>query len=120
MNFLEKLTDTIAMRYKAKKEIKVLKRINGYKASKWALPSIRKILQLLTYLRKNRLIWNLKKVVRLNKDILTKDEIKFIINLDKSVKKRKNLFTKKDKEISIDILNKLNHEILIKELSSII
>ena len=118
VDFIEQLMDTIAMEYKANFEIEILKKDRGYKAAKWALPSIRKRLQLLTYIRRKKAIWNIKKVVRLNKDILTEEERNFVVNLDKRVKKRENSFTKWDKNKSIEILKKLNHRILFKELAS--
>jgi len=120
INFIEQLLDTAAMEYKVKFEIDVLKKIKGYKAAKWALPSIRKRLQLLAYIRKKKAIWDIKKVAKINKDILTQEEIKFIIDLDKRVKKRENSFTKQDKKIAISIVEKLSNSVLIKELSSVI
>ena len=114
IDFIEQLIDTMAMQYKSKYEINVLRRDKGYKAAKWALPSIRKRLQFLTYIKRKKAIWDLKKVVILNKDILNKEERNFIMNLNQRVRKRKNLFTKKDKEMTIEILNRLNHEILVK------
>ncbi len=119
IDFTEQLMDTAAMQYKATYEIRVLKKSRGYKAAKWALPSIRKRLQLLTYIRRKKAVWNIKKVVKLNKDVLTKEERDFVINLDKRVRKRQNSFTKEDKERTIKILNKLNHKIIFKELSSL-
>ncbi|MDP2649774.1 MAG: nucleotidyltransferase domain-containing protein [bacterium] len=119
VDFIEQLMDTAAMEYKANFEIETLKKSRGYKAAKWALPSIRKRLQLLTYIRRKKAIWNIKKIVRLNKDILTKEERDFIVDLDKRVKKRENSFTKIDKNKSIEILKKLNHQILFKELASL-
>ena len=119
VDFIEQLANTATIEHKAKFEIEVLKKNIGYKAAKWALPSIRKKLQLLTYIRRKKAIWNIKKVIKLNKDVLTKEEEDFIINLDKRVKKRQNSFTKDDKKKAIEILNKLNHQIISKELPSI-
>jgi len=116
IDFIERLFDTAAMEYKAKFEIDALKKIKGYKAAKWALPSIRKRLQLLTYIRKRKAIWSIKKVIKLNRDIFTKEESKFILDLDKSVKNRDETFGKKEREVAIRILNKLNSQILTKEL----
>ncbi len=118
VDFIEQLLDTAAMEYKAHFEIETLKKSKGYKAAKWALPSIRKRLQLLTYIRRRKAIWNIKKVARLNKDILTEEERCFIIDLDKRVRERKNSFTKQDKDKSIEILKELNNQILFKELAS--
>ena len=119
VDFIEQLMDTAAMEYKANFEIETLKKSRGYKAAKWALPSIRKRLQLLTYIRRKKAIWNIKKIVKLNKDVLTKEERNFIIDLNKRVRKRENSFTKIDKNKSIEILKKLNHQILFKELASL-
>ncbi len=118
IDFIEQLTDTAAMEYKANFEIETLKKCKGYKAAKWALPSIRKRLQLLTYIRRKKAIWNIKKIAKLNKDVLTREERNFIINLDKKVKSRENSFTKQDKNKAVEILKKLNHQIIFKELAS--
>jgi predicted nucleotidyltransferase len=118
-DIIERLIDTLAIEGKTKFEVDTLGKLKGYKASKWALPSIRKRLQFLTYLRKRKATWNLKKVLKLNKDLLDKDEIKFIIDLDKRVKKRENVFSKKDREISIEIIKRLNYEIVFKELKNL-
>jgi len=118
VDFIEQLMDTAAMEYKANFEIEALKRNRGYKAAKWALPSIRKRLQLLTYIRRRKAIWDIKKTVKLNKNILSKEERDFVIRLDKRVKKRRNYFTKKDRDKTIEILKKLNQQIIFKELAS--
>lgn len=118
VDFIEQLMDTAAMEFKANFEIEALKKSRGYKAAKWALPSIRKRLQLLTYIRRKKAIWNIKKVVRLNKDVLTKEEREFIVGLDRRVKTRQNSFTKQDKNKAIEILKNLNHQIIFKELAS--
>ena len=118
VDFIEQLMDTSAMELKAVKEIKALRENKGYRAAKWIFPAIRKRIQLLTYIKTRKAIWNIKKVVNKNKDILNKEERKFIINLDKRVKNRENKFTKEDRKKSIEILDKLNYEILIKELGS--
>lgn len=120
IDFLEELLDSIAMEYKATFEIEQLKKLRGYNAAKWALPSIRKRLQLLTYIKKKKAIWDLKKVLKINKELLTQEEFKFVLNLNKRVKGRMKDFNKKDKERSIKILEKLNHQIIKKELSKII
>ena len=118
IDFIEQMLDTVAMQYKAKFEIDTLRKIRGYKAAKWALPSIRKRLQLLVYIRRKKAVWDLKRVVKLNKNVLTKKESDFIVNLDTKVKNRSNDFKSKDRNIAISILNKLNQKILLKELSS--
>jgi len=116
INFIEELSDVAAIEYKAKFEINKLRAINGYKAAKWALPCIRKRLQLLVYIRKRKAVWDLSKVIKLNRDILTKEEEKFIINLDKKVRMRKEDFGIDDKNVAIKIIKKLDYEILVKEL----
>ncbi|MBS3094086.1 nucleotidyltransferase domain-containing protein [Candidatus Pacearchaeota archaeon] len=117
-DFLERLVNTAVIQAKTKFELKSLEKIKGYNAAKWALPSIRKRLQFLAYIRKRKLIWNLKRVIRINKDLLNKEERKFILNLGKRVKKRKDSFSKLDREISVELIKKLNHEIVFKELTN--
>ena len=120
INFVKELLDTMAMQYKARFEINTLKKIHGYKAAKWALPSIRKRLQLLTYIRRKKVIWDLKKVVKLNNDILSEEESNYLFKLDKRVRSRSKKFKLRDKKTAIIILKKLNHELLDKELSKIV
>ncbi|MBI5803774.1 hypothetical protein HY450_00855 [Candidatus Pacearchaeota archaeon] len=55
INFVEEILDTFAMKYKAKFEIDKLKNMKGYEAAKWALPCIRKRLQLLVYVKNHPL-----------------------------------------------------------------
>ena len=111
-NPLDKVIDIAVIEAKSLYLKKELKRLNKFKAVKWALPSLRKSLQLLTFIRKNRLVWKLNKNLKLNKDVLTKEEILFIKELNKKLLKRSDNFTKKDKQISINILDKINSEIL--------
>ncbi len=116
IDFIEELSDVAAIEYKARFELNRLKRIRGFKAAKWALPCIRKRLQLLAYIRKRKTIWDLKEVTRLNKDVLSRDEERFIINLDKKVRARRDDFSNEDKNIAVSLIEKLNKEILFKEL----
>jgi len=118
-NLFEELIDIAGIEYKYQYERKELKKRKGFKAVKWALPSIRKRLQLLTYIRKHKLIWKIGKNIQLNKDILNKEERKFLLNLNKKLKNRSKNFNKKDEKRTIDILNKLNKEIIIKEFTLI-
>ena len=117
IDFIEQLIDTVSIEFKTGFEIKELKKKRGYVALKWALPLLRKRLQLLTYIKRKKAIWNLRKVVRLNKKVLGKDERGFILNLDKRVRKRENKFSPEDRKMTLKILKKLNEEILIKELT---
>jgi len=90
-------------------ELKVLRNNNGYVGAKCIFPSIRKRLQLLTYVEKNKLIWDLKKV---SKKFLDKNERNFVLKLDKKIKNRSNKFDKKDKIEVVRILNKLNKKLV--------
>ena len=111
-NPLDKIIDVAVIEAKSFYLRNELKKLNKFKAIKWALPSIRKTLQLLTFIRKNRLIWKLNKNLKLNKDVLTKEDILFIKVLNKKLLKRSDNFTKKDKQTSVSILDKINREIL--------
>ncbi len=110
INFLEKLLDAYALERKSNEEIKVLKGRKGFQAVKWALPSIRKRLQLLFYLRKGKLEWDIKKVIKI-KDF-TNVEKSFILDLDKTVRQRKDNFSKTDQEEVIKLIKKIDQEIL--------
>jgi len=111
--------DVAALEIKTKEERNILKRRSGFQAVKWALPMLRKRLQLLTYVRKNKLVWDLKENLEENKDVLDDEEIKFIRNLDKRVKIRDEKFSREDKNKSIEILDKLFYDLIIGEISSL-
>ena len=114
INFLEEMLDTVAYEWKAKYERNVLlKAKSGFKAAKWALPVLRKRLQLLALVRKRRLVWDLKKVLILNKDLLTKEERDFIADLDKKVIARSRDFDLNDKKMALRILGKIDRELLL-------
>jgi len=117
LNFFRNVNWVTTIKRKTNFEKEALRKSKGYKAAKWALPSIRKRLQLLTYIRKKKIIWELKKIIKKNRDILEKEEIDFLIELDKKVKRRSEDFGSLDRKIAIKILDKLNKELLVKELS---
>lgn len=113
INLLEKLIDIASIEGKTLQRIENLKKLKGYKASKWALPSIRVQLQMLTYLKYNKLIWDLKENLEKNKENLTDEEILFLEKLDGKVKSRSNEFSRKDRDIALGILSRLNGEIIL-------
>lgn len=110
INFVRNLNDTERIEWKAKFDEKVIKKSKGYSGAKYAFPALRSRLQLLTYIKHKKLIWDLFKIIKLNKNILTNKEQKFLIQLDKSVKQRKDVFL--NKKMAIVILNKINNNIL--------
>lgn len=120
IKFMGEILDAAAIEYNSLFEIKELQKFRGYEAAKWALPCIRKRLQFLTYIKKKKTIWNLRRIIKMNKKILTKEERKFLLNLDNKVKSRSAKFVARDKKIAVQILERLNHEILNKELSNLI
>ncbi|MBI5803775.1 hypothetical protein HY450_00860 [Candidatus Pacearchaeota archaeon] len=61
----------------------------------------------------------MSKVVKLNKNILSREERDFVIELDRNVNSRSEKFDYEDKRISIEMLKKLNREILEKEFSNL-
>lgn len=119
IDFLEELVDIAGMESHAKFEKNVLKKRKGFMATKWALHTIRKRLQLLTYIRYHKLIWDLEKILPLEKDILNKEEKDFLLNLEKKLESRSKEFSKEDKNIALKILHKLDEELFIKLLSPI-
>ncbi len=90
----------------------VLIKKKGYSAIKWTLPELRKRLQLLTYIKKDKIIWDLNKNIRLNKKFLNKEESDFIKKLQKKESIRSNEFNKSDKKFSLCILDKLDNVLL--------
>ena len=111
-NILDKPFDVAGLEYKTNYEVKNLKRLKGYNSVKWAVPMIRKRLQMLTFLRKNKLVWDLGKNVKINKKFLSDEEKDFILDLNKRLKKRSNVFSKKDNAGTLNVVYKLNNEIL--------
>ncbi|OGY49616.1 MAG: hypothetical protein A3B89_02995 [Candidatus Buchananbacteria bacterium RIFCSPHIGHO2_02_FULL_40_13] len=119
INLFEKAFDIAAIEGKTLFEINVIKKNKKYKAAKYSLPAIRKRLQLLTFIRTKKLIWNLNRNLRKNKNILAKEERDFIKLLNKRVKSRSDTFTKKDRERSIKLIHKINKEIMLNLKNSI-
>jgi hypothetical protein len=114
MNLLEETIDVAGVEWKANYEKNVLKKNVGHKAIKWALPMVRRRLQLLTFIRKRKLIWNLEKITQINKSFLTKKEIDFILDLNVRDQNRLNKFSREDKKIIINLVDKLDKEIIEK------
>lgn len=55
--------------------------------------------------------WEIEKVAKLNKDVLSKKEIKFILDLDKKIKRRSEDFKGNDRKMALNVLEKLNREL---------
>ena len=110
IDFIKNLNNTERIEWKSRFNIDTIKRSKGYKGTKYTLPALRSRLQLLTYIKYKQLVWDLSKVVKLNKDILTDKEQKFLLQLDKLVYERKNIFP--HKKMAIKILNRVNKNIL--------
>ncbi|OGJ16983.1 hypothetical protein A3K74_01160 [Candidatus Pacearchaeota archaeon RBG_13_33_26] len=110
IDFIKNLKNIGRIKWKAKFDREQLKKGEGYNGAKYALPALRSRLQLLTYIKHKKLIWDLLKIIKLNKDILTLEEQKFLIKLNNSVRKRRNIFY--NKEIAVNILNKINKKML--------
>lgn len=113
LNLFDNLIDVRVIEYKTEKEIGVLRKVKGYSAVKWALPAIRKRLQMLTYIRRRKLIWSLKNNFKINKDILSNRERKFLIELNKRLRKRSEEFSEYDRDVSIELLHRINREIVL-------
>jgi len=113
LNLFEAVIDVVGLEAKANYEANVLRKNKGYKAVKWALPMIRKRLQMLTYVRYHKLIWNLNENLRKNKDLLIKEEIRFMKDLDRRVRLRSSKFSSDDKKTALDILYKINKETIL-------
>jgi hypothetical protein len=110
INFIDNLKNIDRIKWKAGFDKEVIEKSKGYDGAKYALPALRSKIQLLTYIKYKKLIWDLLKIIKLNRDILTPEESSYLIQLDKSVKLRKDIFP--DKEIAVKILNKVSSKIL--------
>lgn len=110
IDFIKNLKNFDRIKWKAKFDRGCIKKGRSYDGAKYALPALKNRLQLLTYINSRKLILNLDKLIKLNKDILTLREGRFLIRLDKFVKGRKDVLY--DKKIAIKILDKINREIL--------
>jgi hypothetical protein len=109
IDFIDNLQNTDRIKWKAEFDKDVIEKERGYGGAKYALPALRSKIQLLTYIKYKKLIWNLSEIIKLNKDILTPEESNYLIQLDKSVRLRKDVFP--DKEIALKILNKITSKI---------
>jgi hypothetical protein len=108
-DFVKNLKDTKRIEWKAKFDEDCIKKSKDYDGAKYALPALRSRLQLLTYIKYRKPIWDLKRIIKLNKDFLTLEEQRYLTKLNKSVRQRKNVFNKK---MAINLLNKINRKIL--------
>ena len=98
INYVESLDNLDRIKWKIEFDKKVIEKGRGYKVAKYALPSLRNRLQFLTYIKKKRLVWDLKKVIKLNKDILTEKDKSFLFSLERMVRNRKDYFNSQDKK----------------------
>lgn len=112
-NLFEKAVDVVGFESKFLQKREMFSNKLGFKAAKWALPSIRVGLQLRAFIEKRKLIWDLRKVVNYNKDILEVGERKFLFELNKKVLRRANDFNKKDREMALHIFDKISGEIVL-------
>jgi hypothetical protein len=110
IDFVENLKNTKRLGWKAGFDREVIEKEEGYSGAKYAFPALRSRLQLLTYVKYRKPIWDLNEVIKLNKDFLSLNEQEYIIQLEKSVRERKNVFP--DREMAIKTLEKINGEIL--------
>ncbi len=108
---LEK-TNISALKKKMRYEKNVLNRLRKFKALKWAFLSIRKRLSLLNYTKNRKKIWEFKKVLLKNRNFFTKKELDFLKELERKVKTRKSNFRDYDKKTSLEILSKIDKELL--------
>jgi len=109
-NFVKNLKNTDRIKFKAEFDRDQIQKMEGYPAIKYAFPALRSRLQLLTYAKYQKPIWDLDKAIKLNKDFLTNKEQSLLVQLNNSVKERKNDYF--DKNLAIDMLDKINRETL--------
>lgn len=110
LDFAANLKDTKRIEWKAGFDADCIRKTKGYNGAKYALPALRSRLQLLTYIKYKKLIWDLSKNVNLNKDFLTEEEGKFLLQLNNSVKQRRKVFHRKN--FAISLLHKINAEVI--------
>ncbi len=110
IDFVKNLKDTKRIEWKAKFNREIIEKGKGYDSAKYALPALRSRLQLLTYIKHKKLIWDLKKTIKMNKEFLTLEEQKFLVELDYSVKKRQEISI--NKSLALTLSDKINNKIL--------
>ncbi len=116
IDFVENLKNTDRIKFKAKFDREVIEKEEGYSGAKYALPSLRSRLQLLTYIKNRKLIWNLCDAIKFNQDILNPNEQKFLCQLEKSVRARKNVFP--NRKMALNLFDRFNEQILASILIS--
>ena len=113
MDFVKSLLSTKRIEWKAKFDKECIRKSRGYKGVKYTLPALRSRLQLLTYIKNRKLVWNLSELIKLNLDLLDINEQKLLLHLDKIVKKRKQNFNISEKNKSVKLLDKITKSILL-------
>ncbi|MFH1592961.1 MAG: nucleotidyltransferase domain-containing protein [Candidatus Woesearchaeota archaeon] len=106
--------DTADLKYKYGNEINVFQKSKSYSALKWALPMIRKRLQLLSYLSKSKLVWDLDKNLNINRKCFSEDEIRFMKNLNKRLFQRDNHFSDEDIDKTINLCQIIQDKIFLR------
>jgi len=107
INFWKETDNLKRLKFKDRADKEHLKRVKGYKAIKVIYASTRKRLQILTHLRKKKLIWDYNKNLEINNEFFNKEEIIFLRDLRKKNFSRNKDFTNDDKKRALKILDKL-------------
>ena len=107
IDFWSELKDLNEIKFKDEFDNKCLRNCKDNSAIKVAYSSIRKRLQMIIHLTKEKLVFSFDENITLNKKFLTRGESIFLKKLNKKLLRRSNEFGIKDKEYSLAILNKL-------------
>ena len=93
-------------------EIKAQSQREKFEAVKWFVPTVRRMLQILTYLRYHQTVWGLQQNLQMLQDTLANDDMAFMRQMQQRLLDRSTSFSPGDKRCAMAILNKLRNAVL--------
>lgn len=102
------------IREKFETEIQVQSEREGLEAIKWFVPTLRRMLQVLTYLETNKTVWGFEENMATNQNIFTDEQLNFIKDMQEKLMHRSDDFEEQDKQQAVRVLTKLSNIVLSK------
>jgi hypothetical protein len=93
-------------------EIKAQYRREKFEAIKWFVPTSRRMLQILTYIRYHQTVWSLQENLDMLQDRLADDDMAFMRGMQQRLLHRSTSFSPGDKRCAVAILHKLRNTVL--------
>ncbi|PSO44439.1 hypothetical protein BRC21_01380 [Candidatus Saccharibacteria bacterium SW_7_54_9] len=93
-------------------EIKAQSQREKFEAVKWFVPTIRRMLQILTYIRYHQTVWGLQENLDMLQNRLANDDMAFMRQMQQRLLDRSTSFSPGDKQCAVAILNKLRNAVL--------